>query len=69
MWEEFSELVTNEDGVEYTAYGIRQGDCRIADITVNQCDIRTLLARFNDFVASELHALALVEDFLVEMYS
>lgn len=69
MWEEFSELVTNEEGVQYTAYGIRQGNCRIGDITVNQCDIRALLARFNDFVASELHAHALVEDFLVELYS
>lgn len=69
MWEEFSELITNEDGVEYVAYGICQGNCRISDITVNQCDIRTLLARFNDFVVSDLHALALVEDFLAEMYS
>ncbi len=69
MWEEFSELVKNEDGVEYTAYGISQGNFRISDITVNQCDIRALLARFNDFVASEIHAHALVEDFLAEMYS
>ncbi len=69
MWEEFSEQITNEDGMLYTAYGIRQGDFRIADITVNQCDIRALLARFNDFVASELHAHAIVEDFLIEKYS
>lgn len=69
MWEEFSELLTNEDGVQYTAYGICSGSCRIGDVTVSRAQIQTLLTRFNSFDVSPVHAFELVEDFLAETLS
>ncbi len=69
MWEEYSELLTNEDGIQYIAYGICGGDCCIRDVTVNRKEIQDLLHRFNKFDVSPVHAFELVEDFLAEILS
>ena len=69
MWEEISELLTNEDGQQYTAYGISGADCRISDVTTDRTVIQTLLELFNRNNVSPIHAFELVEDFLVELLS
>lgn len=69
MWEEISELLTNEDGQRYTAYGISSADCRISDVTTDRTKILILLERLNRNDVSPIHAFEIVEDFLVEMFS
>lgn len=69
MWEEISEILANEEGLQYTAYGISGAGCRIPDITTDRAAIQSLLERFNRNDVSPIHAFELVEDFLVEILS
>lgn len=64
MWEIISEARTTEDGVDYTAYGIRKQDFSLADVSADREEAERLIELLNKYDASPIHAADIVEDFL-----
>ena len=64
MWKIISEDRRTDDGVDYTAYGVRSSTYCIADI----CCARETIVRFarllNEYGASAVNAVDIAEDFL-----
>lgn len=64
MWEIIVQEKVTEDNVRYTAYGVRRGDCEIADICADKDGIEELVELMNRYDASEINAADIVEDFI-----
>ena len=64
MWEIIVQEKVTEDNVRYTAYGVRLGDCEIADICADKDGIEELVELMNRYDASEINAADIVEDFI-----
>lgn len=65
MWSIIEER-RSVDGEDYTAYGIKSGNTTIRDICADRKNIVELAERMNKFNASEINALDIVEDFIIE---
>lgn len=67
MWEMFAEEKITEEGVSYTAFGIRKNDFSIADISTDRREAEELVSLFNRYDASEINAADIVEDYLAAL--
>ncbi|MBP1542911.1 MAG: hypothetical protein J6A16_02345 [Oscillospiraceae bacterium] len=62
MWKLTSEVCTNEEGVTYTAYGLRCKECHIPDISSVKENAERVLQIMNDNQVSTIHAADVLED-------
>lgn len=64
MWKIISEERRTDDGVDYTAYGVRSSSYCIADICCTREDIARFAGLLNEYDASPINAADIAEDFL-----
>lgn len=67
MWQIITEQCTNEDGVSYTAYGIRCDERIVHDLTSLRDEAERFLALINDLDVSPLHIADVIEDYLANL--
>ncbi len=66
------ERVTSENGVEYTAYGIKAVEngrelCRVSDIGCTYISVKKLCIRCNRLKLSPVHLRDVAEDFIAKV--
>ena len=66
MWIITEKQYTNEEGEEYTGYGVSQGKCTVDDITVSLPEITRLVETLNRYEASPVHIYDIIENFFAE---
>ena len=64
MWKIISEERRTDDGVDYTAYGVRSSTYCIADICCAREDIVRFACLLNEYGDSAINAEDIAEDFL-----
>lgn len=67
MWELTAEQRTNEEGVTYTAYGLRCGECVIPDFSSLREETEAFISLMNRLEVSPIHAADVVEDYFAAL--
>lgn len=67
MWTITEKRYTNEEGENYTGYGVEFGECRVEDITTSRSAIQQFVDALNKFEASPIHIYEMIENYLAEL--
>ncbi len=67
MWKIISEQRTNEEGVNYTAYGLRCGDCVVDDLSSEMQEVQSFIELINRNEVSPIHIYDVIEDYFAAL--